>query len=59
MADSIENILIGYAVAAWARGFRAKDRNMIGMLLGVPDEDLDIICGLLSKWEKEEAVENG
>ena len=59
MADSIENILIGYAVAAWVRGFRACDRNMIGMLLGVSDEDLDIICALLSKWEKEEAIENG
>lgn len=58
MADNIGNVLVGYAVAAWARGFRAEDRTMIGMLLGVPDDDLDIICKLLAKWEKEEAVEN-
>ena len=59
MADLIGNILVGYAAAAWAQGFRAEDCTMIGMLLGVSDEDLDIICGLLSKWEKEEAAENG
>jgi hypothetical protein len=58
MADLIGNILVGYAAAAWAQGFRACDRTMIGMLLGVSDEDLGIICGFLSKWEKEEAVEN-
>lgn len=56
MADLIGNILVGYAAAAWAKGFRAEDRTMIGMLLSVRDEDLDIICDLLSKWEKEEEV---
>lgn len=59
MADLIGNILVGYAVAAWAQGFRAEDRTMIGMLLGVSDDDLDIICKLLSKWEKEEVADNG
>lgn len=55
MPDLIGNILVGYAAAAWAKGFRAEDRTMIGMLLSVRDEDLDIICALLTKWEKEEA----
>lgn len=55
MADLIGNIHVGYAAAAWAKGFRAEDRIMIGMLLSVRDEDLDIICALLAKWEKEEA----
>lgn len=59
MADLVGNILVGYAAAAWAQGFRAEDRTMIGMLLSVSDEDLDIICGLLSKWGNEEAGENG
>lgn len=54
MADLVGNILVGYAEAAWAQGFRAEDRTMIGMLLSVRDEDLDIICSLLAKWEKEE-----
>lgn len=50
--------LLGYAVAAWDAGYRAEDRTMIGMILGVSDDDLDIICKLLVKWEKEETVEN-
>lgn len=54
MADLIGNILVGYAAAAWAQGFRAEDRTMIGMLLSVSDDDLDIICKILSKWEDEE-----
>lgn len=56
MADLVGNILVGYAAAAWAQGYRAEDRTMIGMLLGVSDDDLDIICKLLAKWEKEEKV---
>lgn len=55
MADLLGNILFGYAVAALAQGFRAEDRTMIGMLISVRDEDLDVICSLLEKWEKEEA----
>lgn len=58
MADLNGKILIGYAAAAWANGYRAEDRTMIGMLLSVCDEDLDIICSLLAKWEKEEAIGN-
>lgn len=58
MADLIGNILVGYAAAAWEQGFRAEDRTMIGMILGVSDDDLDNICNLLSKWEKEEVNEN-
>ena len=44
------NILIGYAYAVWAQGYRADDKNAIGMLLGVSDEDLDFICDVLSEW---------
>ena len=44
------NILRGYAYAAWAQGYHAHDRNAIGMLLGVSDEDLDFICDVLSEW---------
>ena len=51
------NILIGYAYSAWARGYRANDRNAIGMLLGVSDEDLDFICDKLSQWEKSDDEE--
>ena len=58
MDDLIGNMLVGYAAAAWAQGFRAEDRTMIGMLLGVLDDDLDVICKLLTKLEKEEMVEN-
>lgn len=55
MADLIGNILVGYAAAAWAQGFRAEDRTMIGMILGVSDDDLDTICGLLREWEEDES----
>lgn len=51
-------MLAGYAAEAWAQGFRAEDRTMLGMLLGVSDDDLDIICKFMTKWEKEEMVEN-
>lgn len=44
------NILLGYAYSAWARGYRVHDRNAIGMLLSVSDEDLDYICDMLSEW---------
>lgn len=58
MADLLGNIIVGYAAAAWSNGFRAEDRTMIGMILSVSDDDLDIICKLLKKWEKEEADED-
>lgn len=45
------NILLGYAYAVWANGYRAEDRNAIGMLLSISDEDLDYICNKLSEWE--------
>ena len=44
--------LIMYAVDAWVSGYRAEDRTMIGMVLGVSDDDLDTICKMLAKWEK-------
>ena len=59
MADLIGNILVGYAAAAWASGFRAEDRNMISMLLSVSDDDLDVICGLLQDWENDEQSGRG
>lgn len=56
MADLIGNILVGYAAAVWANGFRAEDRNMISMLINVSDDDFDVICGLLRDWEKDAEV---
>lgn len=53
MADLIGSILVGYAAAAWAYGYRAKDRDELGETLGVRDADLDTICELLREWEKE------
>jgi hypothetical protein len=54
MADLLGNILVGYAAAAWDAGYRSEDRTMLGMILGVSDEDLDTICNLLSEWERED-----
>lgn len=44
--------LIMYAVDAWVSGYRAEDRTMIGMILGVSDDDLDTICKMLDEWEQ-------
>lgn len=49
-----DNILLGYAYALWAKGYRAEDRNAIGMLLSISDEDIDFICNKLSEWGTED-----
>jgi hypothetical protein len=54
MPDLLGIILVGYAAAAWANGYRAKDRDELGEDLCVRDADLDTICGLLREWEEDE-----
>lgn len=53
MPDLLGNILVGYAAAAWASGYRAKDRDELGEVLSVRDADLDTICDLLREWEED------
>lgn len=55
MPDLLGNILVGYAAAAWANGYRAKDRDEIGEVLCVRDADLDTICDLLREWEEDDS----
>lgn len=50
----MHDMIVGYAAAAYAAGYRADDRTMIGMILSVSDEDLDFICNLLEAWERAE-----
>ena len=52
MPDLLGSILVGYAAAAWASGYRAKDRDELGEVLYVRDADLDTICDLLREWEE-------
>lgn len=55
MPDLLGNILVGYAAAAWANGYRAKDRDELGEILSVRDADLDTICDLLREWEEDDS----
>lgn len=55
MPDLLGSILVGYAAAAWASGYRAKDRDELGEILSVRDADLDIICDLLREWEEDDS----
>lgn len=55
MPDLLGNILVGYAAAAWANGYRAEDRDELGEILSVRDADLDTICDLLREWEEDDS----
>lgn len=49
-----KNVLIGYAFAAWATGFKSTDKDKIGECLDIRECDLDFVCNKLKELEEDD-----
>lgn len=49
-----EKTLLILAAFIWTDGFRADDKNLISMIYGLTDSEMNFILKVLTMWEESE-----
>lgn len=51
-----EKQLLILAALIWGDGFRADDENLIRMIYGLTDKEMDFVLKVLTIWEESEEI---
>lgn len=51
-----EKQLLLLAACIWNDGFRADDKNLISMIYGLTDSEMDFVLKVLTIWQESEEI---